>query len=197
MQCACSASFQDLQLLLQEQQGGEPSLPWAAHLLTVMNGSHSCPLREARGSSRSLQMVARQKQTGFVRPLGRERKGMPKQPCPSRWSAHVHTHTYPHLSARLTGPSSRLMKPGCLQPFFSKEPPRSHSFYPPCPTRSLRMGGLLVLHECRLGCITHGTHTASTLPGALGNVTGRPSKFSVEVDRSGTTEPLGPLLFVS
>lgn len=74
LQCACSASFQDLQLLLQEQQGRKPSLLCAAHLLTVMNGSHSCPMQEARGSYGVFTNGGEPRQTGFVRPLGRGRK---------------------------------------------------------------------------------------------------------------------------
>jgi hypothetical protein len=43
LQCACSASFQNLQLWLQKQQGRKPALLCVAHLLTVMNDSPLLP----------------------------------------------------------------------------------------------------------------------------------------------------------
>lgn len=60
LQCACSASFQDLQLLLQEQQGRKPSLLRTAHLLTVTDDPTPAPRRRPVDAMGSLQMAASQ-----------------------------------------------------------------------------------------------------------------------------------------
>lgn len=113
LRCACSASFQDLQLLLPEQQGRKPSLLRTAHLLTVTDDSHSCPTQEARGHY-----------GGFVGPLGRERKGTPTILLPIDGAPHVHSHTDPRLSPSVAGCLPFLAYTGCFLAFLPS--PQSH-----------------------------------------------------------------------
>lgn len=94
LRCACSASFQDLQLLLQEQRERKPSLLCAAHLPTVMNGRPSCPMQAAGGKLWGLYKWLVAKTDRLCQAPGKRRKrGAP--PSCSLLMGHpcAHSHT--------------------------------------------------------------------------------------------------------
>lgn len=182
LQCAGSASFQDLQLLQQEQQeqqGREPSLLRAAHLLTVTNGSRSLPRAGAQGKlCGSLQMAASQGRQALSGHWEEKAKGCPASPVPldgAHACTRAHTLALCFYSWTVSVPHVARLLPSLS--FFAKEPLRRDSFCPPCPTASLRTYGCAAHPagtQAGVSNTPHRTHTASSHLGELGNVTGRP-----------------------